>query len=151
MSSDRLTEKFKQDLDKLLIDFLLRFQAIFNEHLVPQGRDFTAFLNHIVQCRTKLRERLQRTRILRLRAYICGIYTTTSLTGLRDLYTLTLVNFDTVLDAFLGELDINISQQDINAASDQAHHDLSQIRNLLFLNLDDLIEEVRKIARNTSV
>ena len=150
MSFDRLTGKFKQDLDKLLIDFLQRFQAIFTDHLVPEGRDFTTFLNDIVQERTILRERLQGAHILRWRAYMLGAYTTTFLTGLRDLYALTLVNLDTVLDAFLGELDINISQKKINAASNQAQNDLSQIRYLLFLSLDDLMEEVRKIARNTS-
>ena len=150
MNFDRLTSKLLQELDRVLIHFLERFRVVFREHLRPQGRDFSFFLRRIDQERNKLREHFQRAHILRFRAYLFGRYTISFLTGLVDLYTLTLVNVETVLDTFLGELDPNTSQQAINKASDQALHDLSQVRNLLFFNIDNLVDAVRKIARNTS-
>ena len=142
------TAQFLQRIDIVLIQFLERFQVVL-QHLHPLGRDFSLFLHCFDRLRTKLRERCQRARILQFRAELLGDFTPLFLSGLVDLYTVTLVNHETVLDAFLGEIDHFTSQSVINHTCARTLNDIEQIHNLLFSDIDILVDFIREVARNT--
>lgn len=142
------TALFLQRIDRVLLQFLERFQVVL-QHLRPLGRDFSLFLHCFDRLRTELRERCQRARILQFRAELLGDFTPLFLSGLVDLYTVTLVNHETVLDAFLGEIDHFTSQSAINHTCEQTLNDIYQIHNLLFSDIDNLVDFIREVARNT--
>ena len=147
MNYDHLTNLFLSEFDRLCAQFETSINA--RQDLIGDNLDLLDFLKQFGQRSLALHERLQHELILRCHAAHVGNLTPPFLFKVSDLYTLTILNLEAIIKSFLGKLDTATSIRDFSDSSRQVLQDFDILHNSLFIDIDNIVDNIRYAARGT--